>query len=762
MALIDKPGMLIDKFGEKRKYTTDEDLKRIKDNIKSSYSAFKNNIDRWHMFRNFVFITSLSQEEIDLCVHLKKPVIEFNILEPYVSRLRGQFNQADPDIKIKLRNGKTAYPEMNDDMATHTTNILQGVLEDHIRHTLDKAKKYNMQDSVYTDTLSGGYSSGKVYADYEDEMSMDIEIKAERNYDPTLCGWDPLSILPDKSDSKFCHEIFPYRLADFKQENPNVDVESLVFSDTFEGFRWTFTDETSQDKMLLVVDYYEKVKVKRKIVKLSNNRTMLVSDYNKKKKAWNDEQRIEQFPTVVSSRMSDITTIVRYKCIENQIIEREEMDIKKLPIIFASGNSITCKMTDGGPTQFYTKPFVYHALGIQKFKNFCGQTLAAEIENLGPAKMIACFEGINDDYREAYNNPTEAIMYVYNAFKEDDPTIALPEPHFAERPQIPTDISQGFITADSIMQGILGTFDTSLSKMTKEQASGVAIRETMSQSNATAQPYIDSYFKFLESVVYSIIEMIPLYYTTPRSIPVLNAEGKRSYLPINQKGGIDFNYDPQALEVTVTAGVSFNLQKQEAFQQIIALMSASIGFAEFVNEVGLDIILDNVEIHGIESLRERANKWMAERAEAKKATAGQPNPEAQALQIAAQQVQAESQLGQQKLQVQSATEQAKMQIKIQELEIDKEKLKLEMYKAMSENQIAMAKLGIEQDKADHAKMDIIIDANIKGAKHEHDVRTQEVDHAMQALAQSTDLLLALSPENESSPGELTEKEAAGE
>ena len=55
-----------------------ETLARIKKNINAAYMYFKPNYDRFHHFRKFVFDTSLSQNDRNILIGLKKPIIEFN------------------------------------------------------------------------------------------------------------------------------------------------------------------------------------------------------------------------------------------------------------------------------------------------------------------------------------------------------------------------------------------------------------------------------------------------------------------------------------------------------------------------------------------------------------------------------------------------------------------------------------------------------------------------------------------------------------
>ena len=102
---------------------------------------------------------------------------------------------------------------------------------------------------------------------------------------------------------------------------------------------------------------------------------------------------------------------------------------------------------------------------------------------------------------------------------------------------------------------------------------------------------------------------MPKYYRTPRSLPVLLPDGKREYFEINKKGSLYMNYDPNNLEVKVEMGVNFAMQKEIALQTIVSLSQASPVFAQFFNEYGLPVLLDNIDIRGIDDLKEKSQEF---------------------------------------------------------------------------------------------------------------------------------------------------------
>ena len=76
-------------------------LKDIKEKIEQSRQYFDKNIQRYNDFLQFVYETSLTPEDINKLTALKKPTIEFNILEAYINRLLGEFMKQEPTINVR-------------------------------------------------------------------------------------------------------------------------------------------------------------------------------------------------------------------------------------------------------------------------------------------------------------------------------------------------------------------------------------------------------------------------------------------------------------------------------------------------------------------------------------------------------------------------------------------------------------------------------------------------------------------------------------
>lgn len=580
-----------------------DQLDRIKTTVRRAHDYFKPNYDRYNEFRRFIFESSLKEEEITLLATLSRPQLEFNVLEAYISRLLGEFSKQEPDIMVSADNENNADPQ--------TIKIV----EQHLRHTLTDSKNEHTRYEVYKDILTGGFSGLKMSTDYSSPMSFHQIINIERVFDPTLCGYDPLARYSHKGDGRFCFELFPMSKEEFQIEYPDVPLEQMNFRRDFAGFNWSYLMDSTPT--MIVADFYEKKKKKVKIVQLADGSVMTEKKYSEMGGSWTD---IAVMPTIVGKpRTTEIETVDRYRLIENQMLEHVSTDFSMLPLIFVDGNSALIKTPKNGNIRQLTRPYVYHAKGAQRLKNYAGIALANEIENIVQHKFIIKKEALpkEEDWLQAIKDIQKPSNIVVNAFYEEDPNQPIPDPirEIAKIPA-PPEILNAFTGADSLIQGILGSYDAALG-INDNQLSGVALVEAATQSNAAAMPYIVGYLQGYQRAAQIYVDLMPKYFTTPRTMPVRDEEGNRSYIPINQEGGMDMDFDTNALNVVVKAGASFTVQKSRTINMVKEIMGMSPMFEEFIATKGINFVLDNMEGRGVEQLKSMVDEYQQEKAQEK-------------------------------------------------------------------------------------------------------------------------------------------------
>ena len=690
-----------------------DELPRLKINVSKSYLYFKPNFKRFYDYRKYVFDTSINDQQKALLHRLHKPVVEFNIVESYVSRLLGEFAKHEPSIEVTPSDGNPVAHEL--------INLVEGI----IRHIFYESNKDNFSYDIYKDILTGGFSVAKVWTDYVNPMSLDQMIYLAREFDPCLCGFDPMARQSHKGDGSWSFAIVPHTLEDFKQSYPNIDVDKLAFTRDLEGFSWSYKDDKEQ-KIILVADYYEKKKRRVKIHKLSNGRTITEKNYKKLQEYWMENQLIEQLPIIVKSRMTDLTTICNYKFIESQILEYEDTDFSYLPHVFFDGNSIILTQDTSNTTYQMTRPYIYHAKGTQDLKNFSGQAWANYLENLIQHKFIVKKEAIpqEEDYLKALTNIQQASTVVVNAYSENNPDKPIPEPiREVVNPPAPPEIMNAFQMTEATTQTILGSYASNLGKNDND-LSGKAVIESASVGNSAAMPYVVGYLNSLAHVANIIVDLIPKYLVGSRTIPVTSVNGEKEYRKINQEGAPYLEYDKDSLKVNIEPGVNFQVQKNQALTQIIALMGVSEKFNQFMNsEQGLPILVKNLTIHGADELEEAIPNWL-------QATQQQQQQQLQmAQQMAMQQPQMiKAQAEAQKIQHNIEQDQINTQFEIARLAIEKELADAEILTAESKVTQAQIDSAVRLEEAETSQVNHALETAAKMAEIKDREHAREMDH----------------------------------
>lgn len=656
----------------------------IKSNIVDSNQYFKHNYERFNNFMRFIYETSLTEDDRVKLQMTNKPQVEFNVLEAYINNRIGQFANHEPGVKVRAAPG-IPVSRMSPSF-TQTLDILQA----HFQYICESSNDDGLKWKLLKDMLAGGYSVAEVYTDYVSSRSFEQNIYIDRVFDPTMCGFDPLARKSHKGDGRYCYQLFPRTVDEFVSEYGSDAAKDCRFSRTLGDFNWDYC--AGDEKIVLEADYFEKKIKEAKLLKLSNGETMTTKEYEMFLEKWEMSGAIEQPPMPVGKgRKTEIYTIERFKLCGNEILKHEEMNFSMLPLVFFDGNSAYLRNGTSGAAYQMTRPYVYQAKDVQRLKNVAGQAVAYEIEAMQMHKWIVPLEGLDERYLDEWKNPQIADVLKYRSFVEGSDGVQIPQPREVQRTPTPPIVQQTFMGADQVTQTILGAYDAQMGIQSKE-ISGAAIRQGDIHSSASSSPYMLGFVDGWNRLLHIVADLIPKYYVTPRSIPIVKDDGKREYIVINDKRNPNsafFHYDPNDLDIEVSAGVSSTAQKQIALEQITAMCRVSKQIADFINANGLEVILDNMDIRGIDQLKRKAEEWQ------------------------------EQQRQMQQMQQQQAMQNA------QRMAQQPTPQELELMKIQQKGQIDSAKVAIDKQKADAATLEAA--AKIQATDKELQLKAAEVD-----------------------------------
>lgn len=642
-----------------------DESEKIEKQIRDSYNYFKKNVDQYHACRKAVFETSITDADEVFIQQTGFPTLECNVIEPYISRLRGEFSKQTPSIRIcSLSNGQD-NPQLND------------VLEGHYRAILQDAEQNQMSNEVLNDTLSGGFCAIKVWTEYESNSSFNQIIKIGRVFDPTLCFFDPITKFKHKGDGQYCGEHIPMR-KDEVERVFNIDLKDESFlRNSKDQFSWFY--ETQDVQVALVTHFYKKKYKTRRMVLLADGNTLEKGEYQKHLANWNS---IAEPPKIVKERNVKDTVICRYTLVGGTVVEYQETDFRYLPIVYVDGNSEIMRDAESGYSYQLCRPYVYHAIDAQRIKNFMAQTFVNEIQSMVQHKFMMPINAIphkSEQLEPWLNNQKQAVL-LWNEFDSQGRPNTPPQP--VQRQPIPPEVYSAFMGADETIRNVLSTFDPNLG-VNQSALSGVAIVEGATQSNAVAMPYIMNLMASYTQVAVIILDLIPKYYLTPRTIPTVDGEGKHAFKMINTPDSISMKYDPSSLKVTVKSAVNFEVQKQRSLETMATMAQSFPAFAEMINQMGLPVLVDNLDIRGGDKLKQMAEQF-----------------EQQQMQIQQQQQQQGQQMNPQMIMAQLKAQelQSDQQYKQGQLQIQQQKVMADAQNDASQNQINMLKLQLQEQQ----------------------------------------------------------------
>ncbi len=651
-----------------------DQLPRIKKNISEAYKYFENNRKYFNDMRNFVFNTNVSDTQRAALMELDRPTIEFNVVEAFISRLLGEFSKQVPGVSVHAEPTVTIPPEA-------TIDAVQG----HMRHIITGLRA----NEIYKDQLSGGYSVMKVWTEYEHAKSFKQKICLDRVFDPLLCGFDPAAQTAHKGDGSYCFEIIPLTEEQFRAIYGDEIVLDGCYKANLEGFKWGY--KSNRKSYIMLCYYYEKRSKRVQLYELPGGGCLTKDEYEQMLEIYVKNGDIEQPPIPVNKRWTDIPCVYRYEFISTQVLDCVKTDFCGLPLIFVDGNSVTIRK-DGaeGMIEQLTRSYVHNAVGAQKLKNLAGQTIANHIEELVNQKFKIVSESIPVGQEDAYTNPQMASNLIYKQYSDDGAQQYNPPTEVIKVP-LPPEVVNTYMSAEQTIQASLGSYDAALG-INKNQLSGVAIVEGATQSNAAAMPFVVNYLAALQQAAEMILDLIPKYYVTPRSLPVLTNEDKKEHISVNggDASSPRMNFNSSDLKVIVNAGVNFEVQKTRAVQMLIELSNALPGMAQLINNPkGLSILADNLSIKGADQIKAMADEAVKEMEAQKEKMQGQPQPPPPEL--------VKLHLEQQKLQNEAAVGQGK-------LKVDQQNAITKRMEAISKSSDAKARIAMQGEKDDTERM----------------------------------------------------------
>lgn len=641
----------------------DEVLSRIIKRTSDWFDYYSENNDNYSKVTKFVYLDDYQWTDNERTEYDQdgRPRLSFNMLPRYITNLAAEFAENVPDVEVRSEH----FTEVDQHRIDLMTNLSRNI-------SLD-----SRNDVVYMtaaqNAWTGGYGAFRIMIERERPGSFNFVIRYKAVYDPTTCFWDPMARLVDKSDGMFCGVAIPMNKDEFKSKYPGVEMPKPLINEQQE-FVWI------SEEQITVVDYWEKVPIKREFALLSDN-TVVPADQaedvvRKRNKAIKLMQ--QQFPAqqvqplrIEKIEAHDDFKIKYYRAIKDKILESEEWEGKVLPVIFMGGS---VKWVHGKER---TYGLVFWMRDAQRAYNYARSEYLYRLQLTRYEKFLVSKENVANN-EAAWKDVYKAKgALVYKRGPNGEIPIVIP-------PQsIGNDLQNEMTRSLSDLQTIPGRFDANFGAPSNE-LSGVHNAMRQRSGNLNVKEFFDNASKAIESGLRATVDLIPKVYDTARRVSITTKEGDKDSMMINDSQQNEIPSEEVVFNVQVKTGSSFAIQQSENVQKLIELVKVNPKLADLVS----DIIVENLDLQQGPQMVERIQRW------AIPTIAASEGSKDEIVQHQAQKAQQnpQQQLTMQAMQLEMQSKQLEMQKQQQDIMLDKMKAQDDRVKALSSQASGQANL----------------------------------------------------------------------
>ena len=646
---------------------------------------------------NFVLRDQWSAVERSEFSRLFKPPMVFNKLYDPIKKILGEQRKNKPDLMVRSITGNASQDQIN-------------LRADLVRTISYQSQNDLVYQTAFKQALMMGHGAFEILLEYESPRSFNQVIRYDIIPDVTRTAFDPTALKPHKGDGNFCSRQFVYKKEEFYATYPHV-LNPISYSDprSLLDFQWETRDS------IVVCKYSRKEWFPIKVLLLTDGSTVTEEEWEDMrkelefKKALADSSQVvgdmirKSIPEVHAERMSKDFKIRQYMLTQNQIIKFNDWPSKYLPLIFVDGDS---NFIDG---QQYTRSFIHEAKDAQKFVNYVGSEIAAEVKNRRREQWIGTPDNIQGN-EQMWRNPE----------LQNGILVAKPDPKTG---QMPTKMSPWEISPSLLAQYQRGSQDireilgfSENEALQGKDISGKARRERKMEGSMSAYVWFDNLNQALEQGGRVVLDLLPVIAGEfERPMVISKADGRTDSIVLNKVVGDDEDGNPIRenvldsgdYDIEIDTGPSFAVQKDialEFFQQTLQAAPQTFPLVA-------DLWAKNLDVQYMPQIAERFKSLVPPeiiaKEEGKPPPPPKPNPQEMMMQQQMMQQQQQMKMNEQKMHLE---EQALME-RAEELQIRKEKHMLDQAEMILKAQQMQSKMGMEEQKIkiDHGKL--LLDAD---------------------------------------------------
>jgi hypothetical protein len=640
---------------------------------------------------------------------------------PIVDSIAGEMEQNDFAIKVKPASGGTSK---------ETAETIEGLLR-NIQNISGASLIYS---AVNRALIGAGFSCAEVVQDYIDSDTFDQDLFIKEIQEPQNKVWfDPMSILPDRSDAEWVVVQEDVSPDEYEDKFPDGKQQSL-------GSTIQYDVVAEKPESITIGRLLYKKPIMIELAKMSNGAVYRVDD--------EFESLIDELAQVgiaeveKNSRRKRKTFKVCQRYFDNGgwLADSEETVFNRLPIIPFYGNF---KIIDGVIN--FCGAIGASAMDMQYIHNMTVSRVVEEAVLTPRAKYWG-----TQEQRAGHEASISTLNTNSNPWQDYNHVDGTPPPYIQGGGQINPVLQQLSMDSANAISLSTGTYSPQLGDNVGLQ-SGIALDKQINKGDISNQKYYTAFEVGLRYLGLVIVGALPEVYDAERMQRIFHEDGTDEFVTLNEIVIIDQqtrqtktlnDLSTGEYDVEISVGEKYSNRQEktaEAFAQMAAADPA-------IMELGRDVWLKNQGGLGMDDVAERARaqmlnagvipfEQMTEEEQAAAQQAAQQPPQPDPMMLAAEAEMQKAQAEQMNAQNKMQESQTNAQIKMAELQLDREKLdlqretlQLDIQKFIREKDdkynVEAAKINQGQQKIDLETQKMINDMSIKLTELEMQVGQQ--------------------------------------
>ena len=510
-----------------------------------------------------------------------RPCLTINRMPAFIRQVVNGARQNKPSIVVHPVSGGA-------DQAT--AEVFNGLIR-HIEQSSDAEVAY---DTALDFAVTCGLGYFRINTRWTDNDSFDQDLAIERVANPFSIYGDPEGTAADSSDwnSAFVVDALPKSAFEARWKGADAVDWSADGYSRLSGGPWLDGDR------VMVAEHWRREAVSRAIVALSDGQVVEVAVYEKQK---------AMFDALGVQVIGRPRTVAGHKVTQRiltgaEVLETVEWAGRFIPIVPVYGEELH---VDG---RRRLRSLVRDAKDPQRMFNYW-RTTSTEMVALAPkAPFIGPKGAFETDSAKWATANSQTHAYI----EYDGPLAPQRQAYDGQ----PAGAIGEALSASDDMKSIMGLYDASLGAQT-EDVSGRAILMRQRQGDVATFHYVDNLNRAMRHAGRILLDLIPKVYATARVIRVLGPDGQASAVSVGagaapaaaqaNAGGpipaIEKVYDLGAgtYDLTIAAGPSFASRREEAANQMLALIQAYPAAAPVIG----DLLVKNLDWPGAADVAQR-------------------------------------------------------------------------------------------------------------------------------------------------------------